>query len=211
MIGSLLVVLAGALTGVATRMWHPENLMQVGLHAQLHWAPFIVIGVGAAITSVTLVQPKRYPGIPSVAVAYGLYVPLTAAGFGLGSGISHLWPDGLVLFAVHLAFATLVWGGHAGIYGLPSVDLVWIFDRRCGAAAGSDPDDRLFWVWCDCWREYCAADRYADAASDSDAFADAFGHACTANSYADALTDPDIYGDCHGYTDTFTGHRYLPE
>lgn len=107
LIGSLLVVLAGALAGVVTRIWHPEYLSQAALHAQLHWPPFVVIGVGAAITSATLVQPKQHPGIPSVAVAYGLYLPLTAAGFGLGSGIPFLWPDGLVLFAVHLAFGTL--------------------------------------------------------------------------------------------------------
>jgi hypothetical protein len=67
-----------------------------------------VVGIGAVLTTVTIVQEKRHPGIPSTAVAYGLYLPLAAAGFGLGSGIPHLWPDGLVLFAIHLSWAALV-------------------------------------------------------------------------------------------------------
>jgi len=107
-IGSFLVVLAGALAGVASRLWSPWELNQALLHAQLAWPPFIVIGIGAMVTSATLVQEKQYPGIPSIAIAYGLYLPLTAAGFGLGSGIPFLWPDGLVLFAIHLAFGAIV-------------------------------------------------------------------------------------------------------
>ncbi|HKJ27743.1 MAG TPA: DUF389 domain-containing protein, partial [Anaerolineales bacterium] len=107
-VGALLVILSGALAGVATRLWNPTDLSQVALHAQLTWPPFIVIGIGAVVTSATLVREKQHPGIPSIAIAYGLYLPLTAAGFGLGSGVPFLWPDGLVLFAVHLAFGTLV-------------------------------------------------------------------------------------------------------
>jgi len=38
-----------------------------------------------------------------VALAYELYVPLAIAGFGFGSGQPHLWPDGLVVFGIHLA------------------------------------------------------------------------------------------------------------
>jgi hypothetical protein len=49
--------------------------------------------------------------LPSVAVVYGLYLPLAAAGFGLGSGIPHLWPDGLVLFLIHFAWVTLIGAG----------------------------------------------------------------------------------------------------
>jgi hypothetical protein len=40
-------------------------------------------------------------------LAYSLYVPIAAAGFGLSSGQPHLWPDGLVLFLIHLAWGTL--------------------------------------------------------------------------------------------------------
>lgn len=108
LVGSFLVILGGALAGVATRLWEPYELNQIHLHSQLSWPPFLLIGIGAIATSITLVKEKQHPGIPSTAIAYGLYVPLTAAGFGLGSGIPHLWPDGLVLFTIHLAWAALV-------------------------------------------------------------------------------------------------------
>jgi hypothetical protein len=39
-------------------------------------------------------------------LAYELFLPLGAAGFGLGSGISGLWPQGIFVFIVYLAWAT---------------------------------------------------------------------------------------------------------
>lgn len=108
LIGSLLVTLGSALAGVATRLWEPWQLNQVHLFTQLTWPPFLVIGIGAIATAATLVKEKQHPGIPSIAVAYGIFLPLSAAGFGLGSGIPHLWPDGLVLFSIHLAWAALI-------------------------------------------------------------------------------------------------------
>jgi hypothetical protein len=108
MVGSVLVLLVGALAGFASRLWEPAELVQVSGFAQINWAAFLVIGFGAVVTSATLVTEKRNPAIPSVAIAYGLFIPLAAGGFGLGSGIPHLWPDGLVVFIIHLAWAALV-------------------------------------------------------------------------------------------------------
>ncbi len=107
-VGSFLVTLGGALAGVATRLWDTWELNQVHMSSQLTWPPFVVVAIGAIATAVTLVKENQHPEIPSVAIAYGLYLPLTAAGFGLGSGIPHLWPDGLVLFSIHLAWAALI-------------------------------------------------------------------------------------------------------
>lgn len=108
LIGSLLVTLGSALAGIATRLWEPWQLNQVHLFTQLTWPPFIVIGIGAIATAITLVKENQHPGIPSIAIAFGVFLPLSAAGFGLGSGIPHLWPDGLVLFSIHLAWAALI-------------------------------------------------------------------------------------------------------
>jgi hypothetical protein len=108
LIGGFLVIVTSALAGFATRLWPPIELFQVHLHSQLTWPPFIALGVGAVVTSTTLVKESHHSGIPSILLAYGLYLPLTAAGFGLGSGTPHLWPDGLVLFTIHLAWATLL-------------------------------------------------------------------------------------------------------
>jgi hypothetical protein len=123
LVGGFLVILGGALAGVATRLWEPWELNQIQIHSQLSWTPFVLIGIGAIATSITLVQEKQNPGIPSTAIAYGLYLPLTAAGFGLGSGIPHLWPDGLVLFTIHLAWAALVGAVTLAIMGFRPLTL----------------------------------------------------------------------------------------
>ncbi|MFT3893176.1 MAG: hypothetical protein QM730_16220 [Anaerolineales bacterium] len=44
--------------------------------------------------------------MPSALLAYGLLLPIGAAGFGLGSGVDGIWPQGLQVFLVHIALAT---------------------------------------------------------------------------------------------------------
>ncbi|MEK6256534.1 MAG: hypothetical protein N2C13_04345 [Chloroflexota bacterium] len=117
LIGGFLVILIGALGGFASQIWAPYDYVQAHLHARFSLAAFILIGVGAPITCATLVRNKYNPAISSVALAYVLYVPLAAAGFGLGSGVEFLWPDGLVVFAVHMAAVTLIGAGTLAIMG----------------------------------------------------------------------------------------------
>lgn len=124
LVGAFLVLVAGALGGVSSRLWLPLELQQVHLHTQLNWPAFLVMAVGAVLTSATLVKEKARAALPSVALAYGLYLPLAAAGFGLGSGEPHLWPDGLVLFAIHLAWITLVGAITLGIMGFRPYSLL---------------------------------------------------------------------------------------
>jgi hypothetical protein len=52
---------------------------------------------------ISIKKQDQSPILPSVAIAYELYVPLAIAGYGFGSGQPHLWPDGLVVFGIHLA------------------------------------------------------------------------------------------------------------
>ncbi|HSV86647.1 MAG TPA: SH3 domain-containing protein, partial [Levilinea sp.] len=47
------------------------------------------------------------PIAPSIALVYGLYLPVGMAGFGISSGVPGFWPDGLTIFAVHLGWAAL--------------------------------------------------------------------------------------------------------
>lgn len=106
-IGCLLVLVIGAVGGLLSRLWLPFPTTQASLHSQLSWTPFVLVSLGAAVCSAVLLREEWHRSIASVAIAYALYVPLAVAGFGLGSGISHLWPDGLVLFLIFLATATL--------------------------------------------------------------------------------------------------------
>ncbi|HLA97876.1 MAG TPA: DUF389 domain-containing protein [Anaerolineales bacterium] len=107
-IGSGLVFAAGVLAGLATRSWLPPALTQAYLHAQLSWADFLVLALGACFTAAAMLHEDHNPGLPSVALAYTLYLPLVIAGFGLSSGLPHLWPDGLVVFTIHLAWSALL-------------------------------------------------------------------------------------------------------
>jgi hypothetical protein len=110
-VGSALVFLTGMAGGFFARfisqLWTPLALAQAHFYAQLSWANFLVLALGAGWTCAAMVKNDRLPAIPSVALAYELYLPLAAAGFGLAAGSPHLWPDGLVVFAVYLAWSAL--------------------------------------------------------------------------------------------------------
>ena len=108
LIGSGLVFGSGVLAGLVTQIWFPPNLTQAHFHAQLSWSNFLVLALGACFTAAAMLHENLHPGIPSVALAYELYLPLVIAGFGFSSGIPHLWPDGLVVFAIHLSWGALL-------------------------------------------------------------------------------------------------------
>jgi len=107
-IGSLMVFVVGVGAGLLGRVWMPTSLSQAYLNAELSAINIIVLTVGAVFTTATMAHHERSPAAPSVALAYTLYLPLVVAGFGLGSGVLHLYPDGLVVFAMHLAWGVLL-------------------------------------------------------------------------------------------------------
>ncbi len=107
-IASLFVFIAGALAGLLARDLLASALSNDVLVSQLAWDDFLILAIGAIWTSTSLARFKRGAFISSVALAYTLYLPLTLAGFGLTSRAPFLWPDGLVVFAVHLAWAALL-------------------------------------------------------------------------------------------------------
>ena len=108
LIGSALVFLAGLLAGYLTRYWSPPTLIQAHSHAQLSWANFLVLAIGAVFTSAAMLHDGQRSAVASVALAYTLYIPIAIAGFGLSSTTPNLWPDGLVVYSIHLAWAALL-------------------------------------------------------------------------------------------------------
>ncbi|MFA5873452.1 MAG: SH3 domain-containing protein [Anaerolineales bacterium] len=70
-------------------------------------------GTGTVSQEPGLIRGNR-DYLASVMLAYGLFLPISAAGIGLGIGRDiggvTLWPNGLLVFLVHLALATLVGG-----------------------------------------------------------------------------------------------------
>jgi len=110
LIASGIVFIVGFIAGLAawTLMPSPIEIIQPYFHARLDWASFLVLTLGAVLTTLWLVRDRRSAAVASVALSYELFVPLTVAGFGLGAGLDHLWPDGLVVFIIYLACAALL-------------------------------------------------------------------------------------------------------
>jgi hypothetical protein len=108
LVGSGLVFTAGLLGGYGSRYWSPGSYSLAHYHVQLSWPNMIVLGAGALMTCIATVQYARSAQIASIALAYGLYIPITTAGFGLTSGVPDLWPDGVVIYAIYLAWGALL-------------------------------------------------------------------------------------------------------
>jgi uncharacterized membrane protein len=115
-IGSLLVFVLGCLSGaLAASMLVPTSTMpalqflQAIYHSHFSWPDFLVLTLGAGMTAYMSARSgQAKPLVASAALAYELFLPLGVAGFGLLSGIPHLWPDGLIVFAVYLAWTALI-------------------------------------------------------------------------------------------------------
>jgi hypothetical protein len=96
------VFLVGILGGYTTFVFNTPELDFLIYNARVSWTHFVLLLFGTVFSIITFKKEGRIPVLPSLAIAYELYVPLALAGFGFGSGQPHLWPDSLVLFAIHL-------------------------------------------------------------------------------------------------------------
>jgi len=113
LVGAGLVLAAGWAGGSLAQDTMPLNLTLAQHATQLSWISILVTGVAAVLTvaAVAGAGPDGYGWLApftNVALAYMLYLPLAAAGFGLGSGAPYLWPDGLVVFAIYLSGGALL-------------------------------------------------------------------------------------------------------
>ncbi len=109
LIGSLLVFIGGLAAGLLVQVWPNPSFDQGIHHALFTWPDFFVLTIGAAMTTFLLVRaPKQRPLVASTALAYEVYLPIGVAGFGLTGHVVGLWPNGLLVFAIHLGWAALV-------------------------------------------------------------------------------------------------------
>jgi hypothetical protein len=114
LVAGVLVFLTGALAGLAGRLWENLPFNYARIHAQLWWPDLLVAALGAALLAISFIRSEQKPVLASVMLAYGLFLPISAAGIGLGigrdiSGVT-LWPNGLLVSLVHLTLAMLVGG-----------------------------------------------------------------------------------------------------
>lgn len=114
LVAGALVFLTGALAGLAGRLWDNLPFTYARIHAQLWWPDLLVVALGAALLAISFVRSEQKPIMASVMLAYGLFLPIGAAGIGLGIGKNiggvTLWPNGLLVSLVHLTLAMLVGG-----------------------------------------------------------------------------------------------------
>jgi hypothetical protein len=107
-VSSLIIFGSGLLAGLASRVL-PDNtrtFTEAFTHSRLWWPELVVLTIGAIILTISFVRSEERPYLPSALFAYELLLPLCAAGFGLGSGVSGIWPQGIFVFVVHFAWAT---------------------------------------------------------------------------------------------------------
>jgi len=108
LLGAVLIFLTGLLAGFAARIFMPITLNQAFVHTRLWWPDLFVLLLGAILLPISIVRSEDKPILPSAMLAYEFYLPLSAAAVGLGSGVKGLYPDGLVIFLIHVALAILV-------------------------------------------------------------------------------------------------------
>ena len=113
MLGALVIATAvifawGALAGWLTHFLPPASYRYAALHGSTSWPDLLLLVLGAALTALALVRsPQQRPLVTSVAMAYELYLPAGAAGFSLTAGVGSAWPDGALVFLLHLSLAAL--------------------------------------------------------------------------------------------------------
>jgi hypothetical protein len=108
LLGAVLIFVTGLLAGFASRIFMPITLNQAFIHVRLWWPDLFVLLLGAILFPVSIVRSEDKPILPSAMLAYEFYLPLSAAAVGLGSGVKGLYPDGLVIFLIHVSLAILV-------------------------------------------------------------------------------------------------------
>ena len=107
LVSAALVFGASVLAGLASRLILPHTFNAAFTLSRLWWPELIVIALGAILLTVSFVRSESKPYLPSVVIAYGLFMPLSASGFGIGNGIGDLWPHGVLVSLVHLAWSSI--------------------------------------------------------------------------------------------------------
>lgn len=104
----LLIFGLGVLGGFASRLFQPMDSTQALLHARLWWPDLFLLLLGTAVLAISFIQGEDKPLLASLMVAYEFFLPVSAAGFGMGSGVAGLWPQAGLVFFIHLALALII-------------------------------------------------------------------------------------------------------
>lgn len=108
LVGSLFIFGSGALGGWLSKLFNNLPLAHARHFTAFSLPDFLLLTIGAALAIYLTVRvPKQRSLVASVPLAYEIYIPIAVAGFGLTSGISDFFPEGLKVAAVHIAWVIL--------------------------------------------------------------------------------------------------------
>jgi len=107
-VSSLLIFGSGLLAGFASRVLpnSARTFNEAFIHSRLWWPDLFALTISAILLTISFVRSEERPYLPSALLAYEILLPLCAAGFGMGSGVTEIWPQGAFVFVVHFAWAT---------------------------------------------------------------------------------------------------------
>jgi hypothetical protein len=109
LLGGLIFFICGLLGGLVEKAIHHPAQAPLLAIPLLSWPNFILVTLGMAACIYFVVHTHdQKPLVASVAISFAILIPFGSAGFGLTSGVDHLFPEGLIVFAVFLAWSTLV-------------------------------------------------------------------------------------------------------
>lgn len=119
LLGGLVIFLCGMAAGWVTNLLEETEHIQAALHARLDWTVLAVLVIGAGLAGFAFTRnPDQKPLVASAALAYVIYLPLGAAGFGLSAGIDAFWPQGLLVAALHALLAVALCVAGLALAGL---------------------------------------------------------------------------------------------
>ncbi len=108
LISLILVFLGGFLAGFASLLFPPRALYNIHYYSQL-WPPQIaVLALGAVILVASFARSENKPYLPSVIVAYALFMPVSAAGFSVSANLPKVWINALLVALVHFAWISAI-------------------------------------------------------------------------------------------------------
>ncbi len=106
-VSALLIFATSALAGLASRLFLPRTFNAAFTLSRLWYPDMVIMAVGMVLLTVSFVRSESKPYLPSVIVAFELFMPLSASAFGIGNGVGDLWPYGVLVFVVYFASATI--------------------------------------------------------------------------------------------------------
>jgi hypothetical protein len=119
-IGAMLAFMGGYAAGYASRFATgiTVGLFQASAVVQFSWPSLVALTLGVVITTFAFAKSWQKASLTGAALTFLLFPPVVAAGFSISAGIPGLWLDGLVVFAVYLAWAIILGALTLGLLGL---------------------------------------------------------------------------------------------